>query len=89
MASLLFRIGRWCADHAWRTIAMWLVVLVSLGGLASAFSTTPTSEVNFPGAKFQQVMDDLGQELPEVSGSISTAVFTTESGTFTPEQTKL
>ena len=88
MASLLYRIGRWCADHAWRTIAACLVVLVTLGGLAASFGTPPTNEVTIPGAQFQKVMDDLNQELPEVSGNIGTAVFTTESGSFTPAQKK-
>lgn len=89
MASLLHRVGRWCADHAWRTIAAWLVVLIALGGLAASFGTPTTNEVTIPGAKFQKVMDDLGQELPEVSGNMSTAVFTTrDGGEFTPAQRK-
>ena len=34
MSSLLYRLGRWCATHAWRTLTIWLVVLVGLGVLA-------------------------------------------------------
>lgn len=86
MASLLHAIGRWCAEHAWRAIAAWLAILVMLGALAATFGTPSTNQVTIPGAQFQKVMDDLHQDLPEVSGNIGTAVFTTESGKFTPAQ---
>ncbi len=86
MASLLSRLGRWSATHAWTTIAAWLVVLLGFGGLAASFGTPSTNEVTIPGAKFQKVMTELGKELPEVSGNIATAVFTVEKGRFTPAQ---
>lgn len=86
MAALLYRLGRWSATHAWSTIAAWLVVLLAFGGLAASFGTPSTNEVTIPGAKFQKVMTELNRELPEVSGNIATAVFTTDGGRFTAAQ---
>ena len=57
MASLLYRLGRWCADHVKTVIAAWLIVLAALGGGAATFGTPPTPEVTIPGSTFQNVLD--------------------------------
>ena len=87
MATLLYRLGRWCATHGWRVIAMWLAALGLLGGLAVAFGTPSTSVVQIPDAKFADVMQRLESRLPDVTGTVGTAVFVTEDGkAFTPAQ---
>ncbi len=87
MATLLHRLGRWSATHAWRVIAGWLVVLVGFGVLAGSFSTPMTQIVRFPGSEFSAVMEELQDKLPEVDGTIGTAVLVTEDGEpFTAEQ---
>lgn len=87
MATLLYRLGRWSADHAWRVLAAWIVVLATLGGLAAAFSTPATTVVNIPDAKFAAVLDRMEERVPGVTGTTGTAVFTTDDGTpFTAEQ---
>lgn len=87
MATFLYRLGRLTARHAWRTIAVWALVLGVLGGLMAAFSTPPTSQITIPGAQFQQVIDDLGQEIPASSGGIATITIENErAGAFTPAQ---
>lgn len=87
MATLLHRLGRWSATHAWRVVAGWLVVLVGLGVLAGSFSTPMTQVVRFPGSEFSAVMEELQDRLPEVDGNIGTAVLVTEDDQpFTAEQ---
>ncbi|GAB3255637.1 MMPL family transporter [Alteromonas gracilis] len=87
MATLLHRLGRWSATHAWRVVAGWLVVLVGLGVLAGSFSTPMTQVVRFPGSEFSAVMEELQDRLPEVDGNIGTAVLVTEDDEpFTAEQ---
>ena len=41
MASLLYRLGRWCADHVKTVIAAWLIVLAALGGLPGRHVAPP------------------------------------------------
>ena len=48
MATFLYRVGRWCADHVKTVIAAWLIVLAALGGGAATFGTSPTPEVTIP-----------------------------------------
>ena len=32
MAELLFRLGRWSAQHAWRVVVGWIVILAAAAG---------------------------------------------------------
>ena len=64
MSSLLYRLGRWCADHAWRTITIWLVVLVGVGVLAGTVGKPLTSQISIPGTTFEKVLDGLGARSP-------------------------
>ena len=80
MSSLLYRLGRWCADHAWRTLAMWLVVLVGLGVLAGTVGQPLTSQISIPGTQFEKVLDQLGEEIPEAAGGAGTVVLETSDG---------
>jgi RND superfamily putative drug exporter len=90
MATFLYRLGRWCASHGWRVLAAWVVALGVLGGLAAGFSTPPSTVVEIPDAKFQDVMDHLEDRIPEVTGTVATAVFTTDDGAeFTAEQRRV
>ncbi|WP_158621322.1 MMPL family transporter [Streptomyces triticirhizae] len=38
----LYRLGVWCAEHAWRMVAVWLVVLVGAGLLVPRFTDSLT-----------------------------------------------
>ena len=86
MATALYRLGRWCAAHAWRVIAAWVVVLVSVGASAAVFGNPLSSDVSIPGSDFQRVVDQLGREIPEAEGGMGTVVFRSESGAFTAAQ---
>jgi RND superfamily putative drug exporter len=87
MAMLLYRLGRWCAEHAWRVIAAWIAVLVALGAGAATLGSPLTSQVTVPGSDFQRVLDDLGHKIPQASGGFGTVVFESETaGAFTPAQ---
>jgi RND superfamily putative drug exporter len=86
MASMLYRLGRWCADHVKTVVAAWLIVLAALGGAAAGFGTPPTPEVTIPGSNFQRVLDQLSTEIPEAAGGFGTIVLQSERGAFTSEQ---
>ncbi|HET6967432.1 MAG TPA: RND transporter, partial [Ornithinibacter sp.] len=80
MSSLLYRLGRWCADHAWRTLAIWVVVLVGLGALAGTVGQPLTSQISIPGTQFEKVLDQLGEEIPEAAGGAGTVVLESTDG---------
>ena len=87
MSSLLYRLGRWCAAHSWRTLTVWLVLLVGLGALAGTLGKPLTSQISIPGTTFQKVIDGLGKEIPQAAGGAGTVVLQTTDGTpITDEQ---
>ncbi|HLS74210.1 MAG TPA: MMPL family transporter, partial [Actinomycetaceae bacterium] len=85
MASLLYRIGRWSADHRWATIVSWIVLLALVATGAATLSRPLSDEFTIEGSRFQQVLDQLQAEIPESAGGIGTVTFSTEDG-FTDEQ---
>lgn len=86
MATFLYRLGRWCADHAGRVVAIWAVILLALGGGAATLSTPLTNEFSVPGSDFEKVLDRLGEAIPELRGGFGTVVFESDTGSFTPAQ---
>lgn len=89
MALRLHRLGLWCATHAKSVIAVWLVLLVAAGVAAMSFGRPMTSEVSVPGSDFEQVLEDLQEEIPESSGGFGTVVLHSDEGEFTPEQRRV
>ena len=85
MASLLYRIGRWSADHRWATIVSWIVLLALVTTNTATLSRPLSDEFTIEGSRFQQVLDQLQAEIPESAGGIGTVTFSTEDG-FTDEQ---
>ena len=39
MATYLYRLGGWAFEHRWKTLGMWLLVLVAVIGSAVAFKS--------------------------------------------------
>ena len=86
MSSVLYRLGRWCAAHAWRTLALWLVVLIGVGTLAATVGKPLTSQISIPGTEFEKVLDRLGGEIPEAAGGAGTVVLESGDEPFTEAQ---
>lgn len=86
MSSLLYRLGRWCATHAWRTLAIWLVALTGVGVLAGTVGQPLSSAISVPGTEFERVLDRLGERIPEAAGGFGTVVLESEGGPFTDAQ---
>ena len=86
MATFLYRLGRWCADRAGRVIALWVALLLAVGGAAASFGTPMANQFTIPGSNFQRVMTELGESIPRLSGGFGTVVFESSTGSFTPAQ---
>ncbi|HET9022887.1 MAG TPA: MMPL family transporter [Ornithinibacter sp.] len=86
MSSLLYRLGRWCATHAWSTLTIWLVVLTGVGALAATVGQPLSTRISIPDASFEKVVNRLGATIPEAAGGFGTVVLESDAGTFTDEQ---
>lgn len=86
MASFLHRLGRWCADHPWRTITAWALLLALAGTAAATLAKPMTNEFSMPGSRFEVVLEELREALPEAAGAAGTVVFTSEGGFEQDEQ---
>ena len=86
MASFLHRLGRWCADHPWRTIVAWILIVAAAGGAAATLMKPLSNEFSIPGSRFEAVLSDLEVALPEVAGASGTVVFSSEDGFTDAEQ---
>ena len=87
MAHLLYRIGRGSAARPIVAILAWILALGVAGGGFVAFGGTLTDSFSIPGLETERVTDQLTEEIPELAGGSSRAVFQTESGEpFTAEE---
>jgi len=87
MATLLYRLGRWCFGHRGLVVVIWLLLLGAMGGAAAAFSGSTTAEFRMPGTESQQAMDALETQFPQATGATGTVVIAAPEGEkLTPEQ---
>jgi putative drug exporter of the RND superfamily len=80
MSTFLYRLGRWAANHSWRTLGAWALILAVVGTLAATVGRPLTSQVSIPGTGFERVLAQLGDEIPEAAGGLGRVVLTTEDG---------
>ncbi|MET0590129.1 MAG: MMPL family transporter [Naasia sp.] len=87
MAELLYRIGRFSARRAWIVLTSWLAVIaLAVVGFLVGF-TGLQSSFDIPGTASGDVVEELGEKLPDFGGASGTVVFSTEDGEpFTDEQ---
>ncbi|WP_042383507.1 MMPL family transporter [Streptacidiphilus melanogenes] len=69
--GLLHRTGRWCARHAWRVIAAWLVLLVGLGLANHRWGGTYADSFSLPGTAAQTGTDLLKAHGDDTSSGVS------------------
>lgn len=87
MSTYLYRLGRWCARHAWATILVWVLIIGSAAGAMATLAKPLSTEFSIPGTEFQRVLADLKSEIPEAAGGTGTVTFqTTDGKAFTKEQ---
>jgi putative drug exporter of the RND superfamily len=80
MSLLLGRLAGAAAHHWKRSLAIVLVVLAALAGLA-ATGTGFTDDFNTPGTESQRAYDLLAERFPAQSGDTATVVFSVPDGT--------
>jgi RND superfamily putative drug exporter len=85
MAAFLYRLGLGSARRPVAVLVAWVLVL---GGVAAAMVSLQrplTNEFELPDSEFARVLDDLGEQVPEVAGGTGNVVLHSKDG-FTPGQ---
>ncbi|MBE1533754.1 MMPL family transporter [Actinomadura algeriensis] len=80
MATLLYRLGRWCFGRRGTVVAIWLLLLGVLGGAAAAFMGPTSDQFRMPGTESQQAMDSLQKDFPQAAGASGTIVIGAPEG---------
>lgn len=82
MSSLLYRIARVCYRAGWRVVAVWVAIVVALGGLTLVSGGSFDDDFVIPGASSQVALDQLRMTFPEAAeASASMVVLAPEGGT--------
>jgi putative drug exporter of the RND superfamily len=76
-SGALARLARACALHPWRTIGIWVAVIVGISFSASAFGGKLVNEFKIPGSETQQATDLLESRFPARAGDSAQVVFET------------
>ncbi|AXH97486.1 MMPL family transporter [Ornithinimicrobium avium] len=79
MATLLHRLGRWCADRRLIVVAVWAALLALTVSGTVLLAKPLTNEFSIPGSRFEQVLTTLQEEIPEAAGTTGTVVLTSDT----------
>ena len=80
LSRFLYRLGRRCAAHPFRTMGAWLVLAVAIFGLSSTVGGDPVNDFRVPGVESQHALDTLKARFPEFSGASGRVVFHVDNG---------
>ncbi|MFJ2753920.1 MMPL family transporter [Streptomyces sp. NPDC087297] len=81
--GLLHRSGRWCARHAWRVVALWVLALVGLGLANHTWGGTFADSFSLPGTSTQTGADLLAAHTTGSGGTASALVIASDEGAIT------
>ncbi|MDN5698683.1 MAG: MMPL family transporter [Kocuria sp.] len=87
MATLLYRVGAWCARKAPAIMIVWLMILALAGAAALVFAKGTSSQYSVPDAPYQRVLDEMNERMPEATFGSGTVAFRSADGqAFTEKQ---
>jgi len=78
--SRFARTAAWCYAHRWRTIGLWLVVVVAAVVVSGAVGTKESNDFRLPGTESQRVYDQLADHFPAQNGDVDQFVFAVREG---------
>jgi putative drug exporter of the RND superfamily len=81
--GLVARVARWCVDHRWRALIIWVLLLVVVLAASSAVGTRQANEFSLGGTESQEAQDLLKRDFPAHSGDIDQIVFDARHGRLT------
>ncbi|NUS74434.1 MAG: MMPL family transporter [Corynebacteriales bacterium] len=69
MSALLHRIGAFSARRPWRMVALWLIAVVGIGGLAAVAGGVNNDNFDVPNSNSKVASDLLSEHFPAFSGA--------------------
>ncbi|MFC5668237.1 MMPL family transporter [Kitasatospora misakiensis] len=90
MATYLYRLGRLCFRRRRTVLAVWLALLIAIGGAAAAFGGKTTEEFKVPGTEAQATLDRIKDTFPAQGHGSAQVVFRTDAagGIAAPENAR-
>jgi RND superfamily putative drug exporter len=76
MASL----ARWCFEHRWRVVALWLLALVAVAAISATAGTRFNTDLSLPGTDSQAAASVLAASYPAASGESDQVVIQATHG---------
>ena len=89
MSKILYRWGRSAAQHPWRMLLAWFVVVMAVVGLKSSIGGEVSDNFKIPGTEAQRGIDLLNQRFPAQGGSSGQVVFAAPNGDVTDAPSRL
>ncbi|MDK8300316.1 MAG: MMPL family transporter, partial [Actinomycetaceae bacterium UMB1218B] len=83
MSSLLHRVGRWCADHAKRTLAIWAALLTVLAIAVGLLGINLSGAFKIAEAESMTGLEILAERLPQAAGTSEQVLFTASDSNIT------
>ncbi len=83
MSSLLHRVGRWCADHAKRTLAIWVALLAALAITVGFLGINLSGAFKIAEAESMTGLEILAERLPQAAGTSEQVLFTASDSNIT------
>jgi len=80
VSALLYRFGRWCAEHAVRVLAAWLLIILMLGGAVVLTGGKLNNTFTISGTESMTGLDILAQRLPQAAGTSEQVLITADDG---------
>jgi putative drug exporter of the RND superfamily len=81
VATLLYRLGAFSFRHPWRTLAVWLILVIGILGGGVALGGKTNDSFAIPGTESQNAIDRLEAVFPSAAGASAQIVVTVPSGT--------
>ncbi|GAA3631386.1 MMPL family transporter [Kineosporia mesophila] len=76
-------LARWCYQHRYVVLALWITLLVGLGAANASRGTAYSDEFSLPGTESSKALDLLEQASPEQAGDTGQIVVHAENGKIT------
>lgn len=81
MSAQLYALGRWCFRNRLKVIAIWIALLIVLGGTAVALGPKFSSSFEIPGSSSQEALEKLSMTFPQGAALTATAIVVAPDGT--------
>lgn len=80
MSAWLYSVGRWCYRRRLTVIAIWLALLIALGGSAALWAGSFQNTFEIPSSKSQEALDKLRMTFPQGAALSAMAVVVVPEG---------